>query len=100
MGRLESTVDNCTGSSSINTHATYNGGFTGIFYVVNTGTTSSPFTLSFYKESDGSALSVPLLLPQTGTKGNEERLQSFRSGWTPETSKPAEDFRSGAIRKK
>ena len=47
MGRLESTVDNCTGSSSINTDATYNGGFTGIFYVVNTGTTSSPFTLSF-----------------------------------------------------
>lgn len=32
--------------------------------------------------------------------GNEERPQSFRPGRTPETSKLAEDFRSGRIRKK
>jgi len=32
--------------------------------------------------------------------GNEERPQSFRPGWTPEASKLAENFRTGAIRKK
>jgi len=56
------------------THATYNGGFTSIFYVVNTGTTSAPFTLSFYNESDGSALSVPLFLPQTGANQTTSAL--------------------------
>src|SRR5213078_4436944 len=45
-------------------------------------------------------------LPACGSKvydchapGNEERPQSFRPGWTPEASKLAENFRTGAIRK-
>jgi len=47
-------------------HATYNGGFTSVFYLVNTGSTSASFTLSFFDES-GNPLMVPLSLPQTGT---------------------------------
>jgi hypothetical protein len=54
-----------TGGGSI-THATYNGGFTSVFYIVNTGTASASFTLSFFDES-GNPLTVPLSLPQTGT---------------------------------
>ncbi|MEQ1946748.1 MAG: BACON domain-containing carbohydrate-binding protein [Bryobacteraceae bacterium] len=54
-----------TGGGSI-AHATYNGGFTSVFYIVNTGAAAADFTLSFLDES-GSALQVPLLLPQTGT---------------------------------
>jgi hypothetical protein len=52
-----------TGGGSF-AHVTYNGGFISTFYLVNTGTTSSQFTLSFLDES-GNALPVPLLLPQT-----------------------------------
>jgi len=47
-------------------HTTYNGGFTSFFYLVNTGTTSANFTLSFFDES-GNPLPVPLSLPQSGT---------------------------------
>jgi hypothetical protein len=47
-------------------HVTYNGGFTSSIFVVNTGTSSAPFTLSFFGEN-GSPLSVPLLLPESGT---------------------------------
>jgi len=46
---------------------TYNGGFTSVFYIVNTGSTSADFTLSFIDES-GNPLQAPLLLPQSGTK--------------------------------
>ncbi len=46
-------------------HVTYNAGFTSTFYLVNTGTAAAPFTLKFFNESGG-AVSVPLLLPQTG----------------------------------
>ncbi|MEQ1949198.1 MAG: hypothetical protein ABL995_18540 [Bryobacteraceae bacterium] len=46
-------------------HATYNGGFTSLFYIVNAGAASAPFTLSFFDEA-GAPLSVPLSLPQTG----------------------------------
>ncbi|MEQ1884108.1 MAG: hypothetical protein ABL967_03545 [Bryobacteraceae bacterium] len=45
-------------------HVTYNGGFTSTFYVVNTGATTSSFTMRFYDEG-GNTLTVPLLLPQS-----------------------------------
>jgi len=45
-------------------HATYNGGFTSLFYLVNTGTFTANFALSFFDEG-GSRLAVPLSLPQT-----------------------------------
>jgi hypothetical protein len=48
------------------THVSYNGGFASVFYVINTGTVSGQFTLSFLDES-GSPLQVPLSLPQAGT---------------------------------
>ena len=48
------------------THVAYNGGWTSVFYIVNTGNASAQFTLSFFDES-GVALPVPLLLPQSGT---------------------------------
>ena len=44
----------------------YHGGWTSVFYLVNTGNVSAQFTLSFFDEN-GNALSVPLLLPQEGT---------------------------------
>jgi hypothetical protein len=56
---------NATGGGSF-THVTYNGGFTSVFYVINTGTVSGQFTLSFLDES-GAPLQVPLSLPQSGT---------------------------------
>ena len=48
------------------THVAYNGGWTSVFYLVNTGNASAQFTLSFFDEN-GIALAVPLLLPQSGT---------------------------------
>jgi hypothetical protein len=48
------------------THVAYNGGWTSVFYLVNTGNASAQFTLSFVDEN-GIALPVPLLLPQSGT---------------------------------
>jgi hypothetical protein len=45
-------------------HATYNGGFTSVFYLVNTGAAPASFTLSFFDES-GNPLNVPLLQPQS-----------------------------------
>ncbi len=44
----------------------YNGGWTSVFYLVNTGNASAQFTLSFFDEN-GIPLPVPLLLPQSGT---------------------------------
>ncbi len=46
-------------------HTLFNGGFTNSFTLVNTGTTSATATLNFFA-NDGSALMVPLFLPQTG----------------------------------
>jgi hypothetical protein len=48
------------------THVAYNGGWTSVFYIVNTGNASAQFTLNFFDEN-GLALPVPLLLPQSGT---------------------------------
>lgn len=48
------------------THATWNGGFTTIFTLVNTGATAASASLSFSGDS-GSPLVVPLSFPQTGT---------------------------------
>ncbi len=45
-------------------HVTFNGGFTSTYYLVNTGSAASPFTLRFFGEGGG-ALAVPLWLPQT-----------------------------------
>ena len=47
-------------------HVTYDGGYTSTFYLVNTGTTPSPFTLSFFDES-GNPLATPLVQPQSET---------------------------------
>ncbi|MEQ1948836.1 MAG: FG-GAP-like repeat-containing protein [Bryobacteraceae bacterium] len=58
---------NVTNSGGLIAHTTYNGGFTSIYYIVNTGTSAADFTLSFFNETDGSPLPVPLSLPQTGT---------------------------------
>ena len=44
----------------------YNGGWTSVFYLVNTGNASAQFTLNFFDEN-GIALPVPLSLPQSGT---------------------------------
>ncbi len=52
-----------TGGGSI-THILFNGGFTNNFTLVNTGTSSASATLSFFGD-DGSALNVPMFLPQT-----------------------------------
>ncbi len=52
-----------TGGGSI-AHATYNGGFTSTFYIVNTGTSAASFTLAFFDEN-GNPLAVPLSLPQS-----------------------------------
>jgi hypothetical protein len=46
------------------THVAYNGGWTSVFYLVNTGSASAQFALSFFDEN-GIALPVPLLLPQS-----------------------------------
>ena len=54
-----------TGGGSI-THATYNGGFTSTFYLVNTGAFPAQFTLSFFDEN-GNPLSVPLQSPAAMT---------------------------------
>lgn len=48
------------------THATWNGGFTTIFTLVNTGSTAASASLSFSGDN-GSPLVVPLSFPQTGT---------------------------------
>ena len=47
------------------THVLYNGGFTNSFTLVNTSATASQVTLNFFGKT-GSALTVPLLLPQSG----------------------------------
>jgi hypothetical protein len=44
----------------------HNGGWTSVFYLVNTGSSSAQFTLSFFDEN-GIALPVPLVLPQSVT---------------------------------
>ena len=54
-----------TGGGSI-THVAYNGGWTSVFYIANTGNASAQFTLSFFDEN-GIVLPVPLSLPQSGT---------------------------------
>ncbi|MBZ5636279.1 MAG: hypothetical protein LAO55_24395 [Acidobacteriia bacterium] len=48
------------------THVALNGGWTSVFYLVNTGSASAQFTLSFFDEN-GVALPVPLVLPQSVT---------------------------------
>lgn len=58
------------------THVTYNGGFTSVFFIVNTGTAAAPFTLSFFDENGG-ALAVPLSLPQTGTTSTTTALTAM-----------------------
>jgi photosystem II stability/assembly factor-like uncharacterized protein len=57
-------VDTSGGSFA---HVTYNNGFTSTFYIVNTGSTTANFTLSFFEETTGNPLQVPLSLPQSGT---------------------------------
>jgi len=61
-------------------HATYNGGFTSVFYLVNTGLASASFTLSFFDES-GNPLTVPLSLPQSGANATTSALtQTLAAG--------------------
>lgn len=47
-------------------HVAYNGGWTSVFYLVNTGNASAQFTLNFF-DANGLGLPVPLSLPQSGT---------------------------------
>ena len=54
-------------------HVAYNGGWTSVFYIVNTGNASAEFTLSFFDEN-GVALPVPLLLRQSGTNTTTSSL--------------------------
>ncbi|MEQ1949354.1 MAG: S8 family serine peptidase [Bryobacteraceae bacterium] len=61
---LPALVTGSPGNSSI-THVTFNGGFTTRFTLVNTGSSQSPTSLSFFDDR-GAALSVPMSLPQTG----------------------------------
>jgi hypothetical protein len=62
------------------THVAYNGGWTSVFYLVNTGNASAQFTLSFFDEN-GIALPVPLLLPQSGTNTTTAALtQTLAAG--------------------
>jgi len=62
------------------THVAYNGGWTRVFYIVNTGSSPAQFTLSFVDEN-GVALPVPLLLPQSSTSMRTSALtQTLAAG--------------------
>ena len=62
------------------THVAYNGGWTSVFYLVNTGSASAQFTLSFFDEN-GIALPVPLLLLPSGTTTTTSALtQTLAAG--------------------
>ncbi|MEQ1948744.1 MAG: hypothetical protein ABL995_16260 [Bryobacteraceae bacterium] len=54
-----------TGGGSI-AHVTFGGGFNSVIYLVNTGTTSTPFTLSFYDDA-GNPLNASLFVLNPGT---------------------------------
>ena len=76
-------------------HVTYNGGFTSTFYLVNTGTSSAAFTLSFFDES-GNAQQVPLSLPQTGaTQSTAALAQTLAAGAMLEVDTQAQDALAG-----
>lgn len=72
------------------THVAFNGGWTSVFYLVNTGNASAQFTLSFFDES-GNPLSVPLLLPQTGTTVTTQLTQTLAVGAMLVVNTQAED---------
>ena len=58
------------------------GGWQTIFTLVNTGTTPANATLRFFAD-DGSALSLPLEFPQTGTTATEPSVsQAIPAGAT------------------
>jgi len=57
---------NVTASGGSISHATFNGGFTSIFYLVNMDETAADATVSFFDEL-GNPLTVPLFFPQTGS---------------------------------
>ena len=62
------------------THVAYNGGWTSVFYIVNTGSLAASFTLSFVDEN-GVALAAPLLLPQSRTNTTTAALtQTLAAG--------------------
>ena len=62
------------------THVAVNGGWTSVFYLVNTGSALAQFTLSFFDEN-GVALPVPLFLPQSGTNVTTSALtQTLAAG--------------------
>jgi hypothetical protein len=83
-----SNVDSPGGSIS---HVTYHGGFTSTFYLVNTGSTPSSFTLSFFGQN-GSPMNVPLSLPQSGTALSTSALtQTLAAGQMLEVATQAQD---------
>ena len=55
------------------THATWNGGFTTIFTLVNTGATAASATLTF-SDDNGRPLVVPLSFPQTGDQATVSQV--------------------------
>jgi hypothetical protein len=61
------------------THIAYTGGWTSVFYLVNTGNASASFTLSFVDEN-GIALGVPLLLPSGTTMTTSALTQTLAAG--------------------
>jgi len=62
------------------THVAFNGGWTSVFYLVNTGNAAAQFTLSFFDEN-GISLPVPLFLPQSGTNSTTSALtQTLAAG--------------------
>jgi len=54
-------------------HVTYNGGWNTTVTLVNTGTSQTTPTLSFY-DDNGNPLAVPLTYPQTGTVSNSASI--------------------------
>jgi hypothetical protein len=83
-----SNVDSPGGAIS---DVTYNGGFSSTFYLVNTGSSSAQFTLSFFDQS-GNPASVPLSLPQGGTTQTTNALtQTLAAGQMLEIVTQAQD---------
>ena len=79
------------------THVAYNGCWTSVFYIVNTGNASAQFTLSFFDEN-GVALPVPLLLPENGTNTTTAALtQTLAAGAMLVVNTQAEDAQSLVI---
>ncbi|MEQ1946230.1 MAG: hypothetical protein ABL995_03525 [Bryobacteraceae bacterium] len=87
---------NVTAAGGSISHVTYNGGFTSVFYMMNTGSASASFTLNFYNETTGAPLSVPLRLPATGvTQTTSTFTQTLAPGAVIAIETVAQDAQPG-----